>query len=194
MSGSIQVTQLSGAQQYSKKAEKSIPNLDILQSPFSGERIVQIRTGKIKPLYKLPVTSAIYKSPRKDVVYVTLLDCERDEHAYEFHGGPDKALHQYCSSRYAIWKSDHPQSAHHFNIGGFGENLVGSIANERNVCIGDMCQIGEEVEVQVSLPRQPCFKLYHRFEVKDMSQPSQEKSRTGMVLQGVERRVYQAWR
>ena len=39
--------------------------------------------------------------------------------------------------------------------------------------------IGEEVQVQVSLPRQPCFKLNHRFEVKDMAWQSQMKSRTG---------------
>ncbi|EXJ62439.1 hypothetical protein A1O7_02874 [Cladophialophora yegresii CBS 114405] len=48
-----------------------------------------------------------------------------------------------------------------------------------NICIGDILTIGPEVTVQVSLPRQPCFKLNHRFEVKDMAWQSQMKSRTG---------------
>jgi ferredoxin-NADP reductase len=39
--------------------------------------------------------------------------------------------------------------------------------------------IGDEVLAQVSYPRQPCYKLNHRFEVKDMSRRSQTQARTG---------------
>lgn len=51
--------------------------------------------------------------------------------------------------------------------------------NERNVCIGDKIRIGEEVLLQVCLPRQPCFKLNHRFGVKGFAKQTWMKSRTG---------------
>jgi MOSC domain-containing protein YiiM/ferredoxin-NADP reductase len=150
-----------------------------LKLPFETERLLQVRTGKIKPLYHLPVKSAIYKNPHARPVKVTKLGCEGDEHAYEFHGGPDKALLHYCARHYETWKAECPGSEKHFTVGGFGENLVSTSANEQNICIGDILTIGPEVTVQVSLPRQPCFKLNHRFEVKDMAWQSQMKSRTG---------------
>lgn len=50
--------------------------------------------------------------------------------------------------------------------------------NERNVCIGDTVRVGE-VLLQVSLPRQPCFKLNHRFGLKGFAAQTWKKSRTG---------------
>lgn len=153
--------------------------VEILSQPFQAERLVQVRTGKTKPVFGLPVLSAIFKTPKKGLLKVTKLGLEGDQQAFEFHGGFDKALLQYCSRHYASWRVELPQSSHLFTTGGFGENLVGNIANERNVCIGDVISIGFEVVLQVSLPRQPCFKLNHRFEVKDMSRRSQTLARTG---------------
>lgn len=54
--------------------------------------------------------------------------------------------------------------------------------NERNVCIGDTMSIGDPVSgplLQVSLPRQPCFKLNHRFELKNFAPNTWKLSRTG---------------
>jgi len=51
--------------------------------------------------------------------------------------------------------------------------------NERNVCIGDIVSIGDEVLLQVSLPRQPCFKLNHRFQLKNFAPNTYKTSRTG---------------
>jgi ferredoxin-NADP reductase len=51
--------------------------------------------------------------------------------------------------------------------------------NERNICIGDIISIGPEVKLQVSLPRQPCFKLNHRFNLKGFAPQTWKKSRTG---------------
>ncbi|KAG9237225.1 putative vanillate O-demethylase oxidoreductase [Amylocarpus encephaloides] len=154
-------------------------DLDRLQIPWQEEILSEVRTGKGKTCFGFEEKSAIYKTPRKGPVKVTKLGCESDEQIFEFHGGPEKALLQYSSLHYDVWKSELPQSAPLFNVGGFGENLVSSYANERNVCIGDIIQIGSTVKVQVTLPRQPCYKLNHRFQVKDMSRRSQELKRTG---------------
>jgi ferredoxin-NADP reductase len=63
--------------------------------------------------------------------------------------------------------------------GGFGENLVVTHMNERNVCIGDVHAVGDELVLEVSLPRQPCFKLNHRFHLKNFAPNTWKTSRTG---------------
>lgn len=150
-----------------------------LEQPWQKDELIQVRTGKSKPVFGLPLQSAIFKSVRYGPVPVDKLGCRGDEHVYEFHGGPDKALLQYCSRHYEAWARDLPGSAHLFRVGGFGENLVARWANERNTCIGDIVRIGRDVVAQVSLPRQPCYKLNHRFQEKNMSRFTQERFRTG---------------
>lgn len=51
--------------------------------------------------------------------------------------------------------------------------------NERNVCIGDIISVGDEAVLQVSLPRMPCFKLNHRFQLKNFAPTTYKSSRTG---------------
>ncbi|KAL4791101.1 pyruvate kinase-like protein [Aspergillus venezuelensis] len=149
-----------------------------LEQPWKTDRLLQVRTGKVKPTFTSRVPSAIYKQIRSGSVKVGRLGCEGDEHAYEFHGGPNKAFLQYSTQHYERWKHELPESARHFLPGAFGENLVAEHANERNVCIGDVVRIGTVI-AQVAEPRQPCFKLNHRFEVKDMSKRAQDLFRTG---------------
>jgi MOSC domain-containing protein YiiM/ferredoxin-NADP reductase len=150
-----------------------------LEQPWQRDHLVEVRTGKSKPVFGLPLQSAIFKTVRYGSVAVDKLGCQSDEHAYEDHGGPDKALLQYCSRHYDTWGKELPGSEHLFRVGGFGENLVARKANERNTCIGDIVRIGRDVIAQVSLPRQPCYKLNHRFQEKNMSRLTQERFRTG---------------
>ncbi|RDW65490.1 hypothetical protein BP5796_10182 [Coleophoma crateriformis] len=146
---------------------------------FKRDKIIQVRTGKVKPCFGLSDPSAIYKSPLTKPVRVTVLGCEGDEQAYEHHGGPDKALMHYASQHYKQWQIEYPFNAHLFTTGGFGENIVSQVAEESNICIGDILSLGKEILIQVSEPRQPCYKLNHRFEMKNMSLLSQNAGRTG---------------
>ncbi|RJE24353.1 MOSC domain protein [Aspergillus sclerotialis] len=157
------------------------PTFDVseLEKPWQTDRVMQVRTGKAKPVFGRPIESAIFKTIREGPVPVSKLGCEGDEHVYEFHGGVDKALHQYCTRHYKVWKNELPDSSHLFRVGGFGENIVARNANERNTCIGDIVRIGSKVIAQVSLPRQPCYKLNHRFQEQNMSRYTQERFRTG---------------
>lgn len=87
-----------------------------------------------------------------------------------------------CSTHYPSWASEFPTAAVRFVPGGFGENLVTAHMNERNVCIGDIIGAGDPAAgplLQVSLPRQPCFKLNHRFELKNFAPNTWRLSRTG---------------
>ena len=159
------------------------PDPSSLQNPepFRPHPLVHLRAGRIKKTaFGKPIASAIYKVPISGPATITPLGIESDEHAFEQHGGVDKALLHYSSRHYAAWKAELPGSAHLFNVGGFGENLNSREIDETTVCIGDRISIGEVV-VEVSEPRAPCYKLNHRFEVKDMAKRAQMLFRVGWM-------------
>jgi MOSC domain-containing protein YiiM len=137
-------------------------------------------------MLNLSITTGIYKTPRPSTerVFCSSTGLDSDEHDLTFHGGVDKAVHQYYPGHYSLWRSEYPEASN-FEVGGFGENLVSERMNERNVCIGDKIRIGE-VLLQVSLPRQPCFKLNHRFGLKGFASQTWKKSRTGWYYRVLE--------
>ncbi|KAJ0109499.1 hypothetical protein J7T55_000425 [Diaporthe amygdali] len=146
--------------------------------PPKKDVLLNLRTGKVRPFGGVKLRSAINKHRRQGRVELTELGLVGDEQQYVLHGGVDKALHVFCESNYAKWNDLVPNRNQLFIVGGFGENLSFSGLNEGNVCIGDKFRLGAEVIVQVSEPRQPCYKLNHRFEYKKMSRIVQD---TGMA-------------
>ena len=62
--------------------------------------------------------------------------------------------------------------------GGFGENFTTQGLLEQEVCIGDVFKVGEAV-VQVSQPRQPCWKLSRRWKIEDFAVRIQQTGKTG---------------
>jgi MOSC domain-containing protein YiiM len=110
-------------------------------------------------------TSAIFKMPIANEVQVTKFGLEGDSVADpRFHGGIDKAILAYSLSRYDYWR-EHQKDVE-WVTGGFGENLTIEGCNEENVCIGDQYRLGESVIVEVSQPREPCFKIGRRWDNK----------------------------
>ncbi|KAL2687423.1 hypothetical protein Neosp_004984 [[Neocosmospora] mangrovei] len=150
-----------------------------LSRPFEVDRLLEIRTSRMKKMPGLEVMSGIDKKMCLGPMKVSKLGLEGDEHDPTFHGGPDKAILGYCSSHYLTWQASYPERQDRFVPGGFGENFVTAEMNERNVCIGDIISVGPEVLLQVSLPRQPCFKLNHRFSLKNFAPVTYQTSRTG---------------
>lgn len=163
-----------------------IEDLDIVEAP-APTTLLEVRIGKVQNLdAPVLITSAINKTPRQERVFLTKTGLVEDCTVYEFHGGMDKALHQYDMSHYKSWGKERPDLAHLFRQGGYGENLVTMGMNERNVCIGDRYSIGSEVVVEISEPRQPCFKLNHRFKWKRASLKTQQTGRTGWYLRVIQ--------
>ena len=149
--------------------------------PFAPFPVIQLRAGKIKKsLWNGKIESAIYKTPLTGPVEVAELGITTDAHAFYKHVSPDKALLHYCTSHYDEWKKELPESEQYFKPGAFGENLFNTEVSERNLCIGDRLAIGDII-VEVSEPRGPCFKLNHRFEVKNMAKRTQTLLRTGWL-------------
>ena len=92
------------------------------------------------------------------------------------HGGVDKAVCCYPAVHYDGWRCalNLPDLA----FGGFGENFTIDGLAEPDVCIGDVWKIGTAV-VQVSQPRQPCWKLARRWKIKTLTLQVQQTGRTG---------------
>lgn len=93
------------------------------------------------------------------------------------HGGPDKAVCIYPSEHYAFWREtlampDLPFAA-------FGENFTTEGLLEAEVCIGDVYECSRGALVQVTQPRQPCWKLARRWHVKDLAVQVERTGRTG---------------
>jgi len=86
----------------------------------------------------------------------------RNDHVIDrrYHGGLDKACYLYSADHYPFWQNKYLNQD--WKWGMFGENLTISGLNEAEIRIGDRFHIGD-AEVQVTQPRQPCFKLGVRF-------------------------------
>lgn len=137
-------------------------SIDLSPSPIPPPTtLLELRTSKLKKFGT--VLSGIDKTPIHIPLYVSATGLTDDEHDLTFHGGVDKAIHQYNHTHYAFWQSHHPHAAAKFIAGGFGENFVAEGLNEENICIGDMVRVGHEDStltgsengclLQVSLPR-----------------------------------------
>ncbi len=147
--------------------------------------INELRLGKVKKLFSR--NSAIDKHPI-ETCEVTAAGFTGDEQAESFHGGEERALLQYDSEHYPQLSAKFPHSSHLFVKGGFGENLVVPGMNEHNICVGDIVKVGT-VQLQVTQPRQPCFKLNHRFNEPTISRFSQDNCQTGWFYRVLEQGV-----
>jgi MOSC domain-containing protein YiiM len=91
------------------------------------------------------------------------------------HGTPDKALLIYPHAHYGRWKKELNRT---LPMGSFGENLILQSINEKNISIGDVMTCGE-LEIQVSQPRYPCWKIADHSGIADLLERVNLFSRTG---------------
>lgn len=141
--------------------------------------LMEVRIGKIKKLGKTDILSAIAKTTCEGFVDISRDSISGDEYGSpHLHGGAEQAILQYPAHYYARWREEFPDSAEHLVTGGFSENFVAEHFDETNMCIGDIVEVGS-VRLQVSQPRQPCFRLNHRFEQPAMARRVQTVQRTG---------------
>lgn len=109
--------------------------------------------------------TGIFKTPVKFPVFLSKTNLTGDGQAdLKYHGGPDKALCIYCYEHYPFWESKLQQN---LSFGAFGENLTVEGMPENEVCIGDIFQFGEAV-IQITQPRQPCYKIAGKFGVPEI--------------------------
>ncbi|MCG3087150.1 MOSC domain-containing protein [Sporosarcina cyprini] len=145
---------------------------------------VAIRSLNVGKPIELPfgnkrVTTGIQKKPISKPVFLTTVNFIGDGQGdLVHHGGIDKAVCAYPAEHYPYWEE---QLGRPLPYGAFGENLTLEGLTEKDVCIGDSFQIGESI-VQVSQPRQPCYKLGLLYERKDMPLLVQNSGFTGFYF------------
>ena len=151
----------------------------------------QVRIGDIGFIAQSGIRSGIKKTAQLGSVRINFNGIEGDHQAESFHGGGDRAVLQYDPAHYDIWTREFPENAGLFAIGKLGENLVADGMSENNMCVGDKVRIGTAL-LQVSQFRQPCFKLNHYFNNKNMARFTQSTGRTGWFYRVLDEGVVRA--
>ncbi len=103
-------------------------------------------------IFKYPVFAPLHLG-ETDVENDTVIDRKH-------HAGVNKACFLFSADHYPFWKKQYPDLK--WDWGMFGENLTVKGLDESVVRIGDIFKIGTAL-VQVSQPREPCYKLGIRF-------------------------------
>lgn len=102
-----------------------------------------------------------------------------------FHGGVDKALHQYAQDSYALLRRQFPHLSSQLIAGSMGENITAAGMNEHNVHMGDIFRVGQ-VTLQIAEPRSPCWKINSKFDEPNMAKFIAEQSISGWYYRVVE--------
>lgn len=126
------------------------------------------------------VTTGIFKEPVQGRVALRKLNLDGDRQAdLSVHGGEFKAVYCYPLAHYDYWKTELP--GRELPLGVFGENFTIDGLLEGSAHIGDRFSVGS-VEVVVTQPRLPCYKLGVRFQADDMVKRFLASGRTGFYL------------
>lgn len=147
--------------------------------------IVSLNIGQPKPaaFNGKEVSTGLFKTPADEPLFLSRTNFEGDGQGdLVHHGGPDKAVCVYPHEHYPYWERELQRS---LEYGAFGENLTIRGLAETDVCIGDIYRLGE-ASVQVSQPRQPCFKLSMRYGKPEMPLLVQETGFTGFYFRVLE--------
>lgn len=161
-------------------------------------KILSVNTATVGDLFvsqsgeQHRVRTGIHKKPVAGAVAVNRLGLAGDEQAdLSVHGGLDKAVYAYPVEHYGFWRE---QTAAHrkqapaetdLAPGMLGENLTIEGLLETDVWIGDRLLVGSAV-LQVSEPRNPCFKLNARLGFSHASKMMLQTGFSGFYLRVVE--------
>jgi MOSC domain-containing protein YiiM len=154
-------------------------------------RVVSVNVGRPKPLVtgNRVVESAIGKAPVEGLVAVRGVNVEGDDQAdRSVHGGPDQAVYAYASEDIAYWSD---VTGLDLGPGAFGENLTTAGIDVSGARIGERWRIGT-VELRVTGPRIPCFKLEARLGVRGFQKAFLHAGRPGAYFAIVQEGELQA--
>jgi MOSC domain-containing protein YiiM len=144
--------------------------------------VISVNVGRPRDVewHGRTVRTSIWKDPVQGPVRVTPLNLEGDEQSdLSVHGGRDKAVYAYPAEHYEYWRQELGLDA--LPWGAFGENLTTAGIVEGEIGVGDTIRIGS-VDLVVTQPRMPCFKLGIRFGRDDMVKRFLHSGRSGFYL------------
>lgn len=158
-------------------------------------QVVSINVGTIGNLFvnddegMRRVPSAYDKRSVAGAVQVRQLGIAGDEQAERrIHGGLDKAVYAYPLEHYAFWQARRQAATRRDDAlpyGALAENLTITGLMEDAVWIGDRLRVGN-VLLEVTEPREPCFKLNIRMGFAQASKLMWQSGATGFYLKVLE--------
>ena len=129
--------------------------------------------------------TGIYKHPVDKGIVLRRGGVEEDNVIdRRYHGGEAKAVYMYSADHYDYWKRLYPELD--WDWGMFGENLTIEGLDEARLFSGSRYRIGEQVIVELTTPREPCYKLGHRFGSSKLIRQFMEKPYPGVYASVIE--------
>jgi len=124
--------------------------------------VVAVNVGmpRVVEWYGRLVHTAIWKEPVPGPILASGVNLAGDDQAdRRVHGGHDKAIYAYATEDYEWWSDE---LGHEIGAGTFGDNLTTRGLDVSGANIGDRWVVGGPsggAVLEVSQPREPCFKL-----------------------------------
>ena len=142
-------------------------------------KIISVNVGLPREIFHQGrmIRTSIFKTPVAGRVRVNALNITGDRQAdLTVHGGPSKAIYVYPAEHYSFWRRE--LGDEELAPGAFGENLTSEGLLEKEFNIGDRLCVGS-VELTVTEPRLPCYKLAAKFKRDDVVKRFLRSRRTG---------------
>ncbi|THJ66476.1 MOSC domain-containing protein [Arthrobacter echini] len=151
----------------------------------TGTLLAVCRVHELLPTKDTTGVTAIDKRAVEGPVTVHPLGLTGDVQASrKHHGGPLKAIYAYGQPDADFWTQ---QLGRDMRPGLFGENLrVGGI-DASNAVIGERWSIGDQVVLEVTMPRTPCINFARFLDEKSWVRRFSEANRVGTYLRVVSR-------
>lgn len=149
-------------------------------------KVLSVNIGERKKVLwrKKEVETGIYKSPVNKPIFLGEEIVKNDAIIdREHHGGIEQAVYGYSFKHYDYFKSLHPDLD--WNYGIFGENITFDDLSEEEITVGSLYQLGE-CKLEVTKPRQPCYKLGIRFNDPAIIKQFWETSMSGIYFKVLE--------
>jgi MOSC domain-containing protein YiiM len=154
-----------------QQPEESAPEGLVVSVNLAEVRQIPLR-GKLQ-------RTGLWKVPVNQRVKVAGTSLEGDTQAdRRFHGGERKAVYSYSEEDYAWWEQTLGRK---LDPGTFGENLTVRGISVNDALIGERWRIGS-AELEVTQPRQPCWKLGVKMEDPKFPRRFSEAGRAGAYL------------
>ncbi len=158
-----------------------------MTDPYNEQAIVIVSLNVGMPRMAVhqnkEIFTGIMKMPVQDPLWLSSVNFTGDAQGdLVHHGGKEKAVCVYPYEHYAHWSGVIGKP---LAYGAFGENATTRGMTETDVCIGDIFRMGEAI-VQISQPRQPCYKLAMKHGVPDLPLQVQESGYTGYYFRVLE--------
>lgn len=150
-----------------------------------NHNVLALCAGSARP-FRGAEQSAISKQPLPGIVRIGTLGLAGDEQADPVHhGGPDMAVHHYPLDHHDFWREELGKHELLDQPGAFGSNLCVRGLTEFHVLLGDRFRLGSAL-LEASQPRQPCWKIEHRFGRTKMVKRILETRRCGWFYRVIE--------